>query len=39
MHGDGTTLGTKAWTQVIEDNMNPLFYETLDITVEALDLD
>ena len=29
----------KDWTSVIEDNMNPLFYETLTFTVEALGID
>jgi hypothetical protein len=40
IHGDGSTGNdVKDWTSVIEDNMNPLFYETLTFTVEALGID
>ena len=42
LHGDGTINpdeNVRNRTQTIEDNLNPLFYEALEITVEALSLE
>ena len=40
VHGDGTVGDElKDRTQVIEDNMNPLFYEALELTIEASSID
>jgi hypothetical protein len=42
IHGDGTInpdTSVRNRTVTIEDNLNPLFYEALEVTVEALSLD